>query len=959
MSQPESTRLACQAYAAFLQNEPEARTLVDELYRRFPSDPNAIIIAAEFAAKKFEHQRAIELYQQLPKDSARWELAASLGLAKRYRVLGKQLEEEAVLQRAIEIDPVNMEANHRLGHLLQVQGRTWESIRSFMNQIRRGKCRGDELMGIASTERFFRADEEIEFAVARSTPREAVTQLGNARRFLFENRNAEAETLLGEIVAESPEIGEAQGRMGRLLVESGRLAEFFDWLKKLPDAAKQHPEVWFVQGLQARRLGDIRGASHCFLQTIRLSPNHLPATVQLAACLEQIDQSQMASFFRQRSEVLSELESQLNILRFSVDELLMDKVAERFAKIGRYWEAAGWMYVRSTVSPIPPELVASARHWTKMAKQSPDQNQGFLETLDSAGLDSLPRPDWDHLMSINPDVPRSPSEEPLTSTTDLKFVEEAQQLGLNFQYFEGTTEENRLNHIFSVVGGGVGVLDFDLDLWPDLHFAQGNDWRSTASADKHRDVLFRNVRGTGFVDCAVASGVLEFGFSHGVTVEDFDQDGFPDLYICNLGGNRLFRNLGDGSFEDVTEQSGTAGSEWSIGGIFADVNGDTLPDLYVGNYTLAEETRNRICHRPGGREMACTPDVLTAESDRLYLNLGDGRFRDVTEDSGVKEASGRALGMIGWDFFGDGRMSFFVANDTSANFLWRQTEVKQLDGLAVPRFEDEGIVQGVAFDADGNAQACMGVASGDINQDGLIDLFITNFSNESNTLYVQNPDHSFLDKTRQYELRDASFAMLGFGTQFLDVNFDGWPDIVAANGHVDQSETQPNADRMPPQLFLNRGGQIFEEQRLPAGTPYFSRPTLGRGLATLDWNRDGRTDFVVTHVHDPVALVSNQTALPGKVTTVRLLGRTSAGSAVGARIRSTVSGRDSYGLVTAGDGYLVSNESVFPLYSHGAEQDFSVEVTWPIGTRQEWHLRVVEDDILLMEGRGVAYRMPK
>lgn len=279
MSQPESTRLAREAYAAFLQNEPEARTLVEKLYRQFPSDPNAIIIAAEFAAKKFEHQRAIELYQQLPKDSARWELAASLGLAKRYRVLGKQLEEEAALQRAIEIDPVNTEAHHRLGHLLQVQGRTWDSIPSFMNQIRRGKCRGDELMGVASTERFFRADDDIEFAVARSASREAVTQLGNARRFLFENRNTEAETLLREIIAESPRIGEAQGRLGRLLVESGRLAEFFEWLKNLPDGARQHPEVWFIQGLQARRFGDIRGASHCFLQTIRLSPNHLPATV--------------------------------------------------------------------------------------------------------------------------------------------------------------------------------------------------------------------------------------------------------------------------------------------------------------------------------------------------------------------------------------------------------------------------------------------------------------------------------------------------------------------------------------------------------------------------------------------------------------------------------------------------------------------------------------------------------
>jgi tetratricopeptide (TPR) repeat protein len=960
IGEPESLSMLRTATHALRSRDPAGPELAAELHRRFPDDANAIFLAAEAAAQTFEHHRAIELFHRLPRDHGAWEVAADLGLAKRYRVLGMQVEEESTLRNILKLDPTHSEANHRLGHLLQVQGRTWDSVEPFMNQIRRGKCRGDELMGIATTERFFRFDDDAEFAVAKNTQPQAVTQLGTARRFLFENRNAEAELLLRQIVAESPHLGEAQGRLGRILVENGRLAEFIQWRGRLPKAAMEHPEVWFVQGLQARRAGMVEGAAYCFVKTLQLSPSHLPANTQISACLEQLGHSEEAEYFQRRTVALSELESILNILRFNIEESLMEKAADRLAGLERYWEAAGWMYVRSSLGPIPEPLVASTRQWTARAKSDPDQHFGFAERMQSSRLQDLEEPNWS---TISPDVTPTeslPRKSPGPSSSVLSLQEEAQTLGLKFDYFEGTSDSERLKHIFNVVGGGVGVIDLDLDLWPDLYMAQANDWKNPDSQVQHLDGMFRNLRGSGFEDVAAVAGVFEPDFSHGVTVDDYNQDGLPDIYVSNLGSNRMFHNLGDGTFEDVSDTSGTRGAEWSINSLFADINGDGLPDLYVGNYTLLDETAKRICHRPDGREMACTPDLLTAESDRLYLNLGDGRFRDVTLESYIQEDSGRALGLVGWDFFAEDQINLFVANDTSANFLFRQMDSPTSAGdLKIPVFRDEGLVQGVAFDADGNAQASMGVASGDVNQDGFLDLFITNFSNESNTLYVQSPQHSYLDKTRQFRLRDPGFSLLGFGTQFFDVNFDGWPDLVLTNGHVDQSASQPDADRMRSQLFLNQQGEYFDEVAGDASGPFFSKRSLGRGLATLDWNQDGKTDFVVTHIHAPTSLVTNRTELQQKATIIRLVGRSRTRNAVGARIRIRVSGQERHRQLVAGHGYLVTNELSFPVYAGDASPIEKIDVVWPGGRTQAWTQLPDADEIVLIEGLEFAEELTK
>ena len=952
----ERARSLNDAISAFEQQEPNAAELIRQHSARFPNDFSGVHLAAEAAAKSSQHEQAIEFYRKLPRDQSHWEVLADHGMSRRYRVLGMMLEEEKCLRNILSIDPFHSDANHRLGHLLQVQGRTWESAAPFMTQIRRGKCRGDELMGAATTERFFRADDDIEHATSRAKIFQAVSTLGKARRLLFENRNAEAEELLRIIVAESPHLGEAQGRLGRIIVERGITDDFMAWRASLPEAARHHPEVWFVQGLQARRSGMHEGAIFCFHQALHLSPNHLPSNVQIAACLELVGELKAAQIFKHRVEVLSELETILNLLRTGIDQTSILKAADRLAELQRFWEAAGWLYVSSLLDlPEDPDHPAElVRHWIEAAKSDPQQNAGFSRMLASLELDRFTEPDWARLKP-NIRTPEDSSRNDQHNIPQLLLSDDAPSLGVDFQYYEGTRYEDRLEHIFNVVGGGVAAIDFDHDGWTDLHLAQGNDWKNSIPDPARIDALYRNIRGQQFIELAGVANLLESGFSHGICADDFDLDGFTDIYVCNLGANRLFRNNGDGSFEEVSANAGVAGNEWSIGSVMTDLSGDGLPDLYVGNYTKLRETAEKICRSADGTQMACTPDVLIAESDRLYLNLGDGSFRDITDQSEIRETSGRALGMIGWDFSGKGRISLFVANDTSANFYFENTGT---DSEGVPHFREEGVLKGLAFDADGNAQASMGVASGDADNDGRIDLFITNFSNESNTFYSQGEDGSFYDQTRQRDLRDSAYHMLGFGTQFADLDGDGWDDLFATNGHVDKSVLEPEGEKMRPQIFHNLRGGSFQEIPGNSLSEFFQKKYLGRGLATLDWNRDGKSDFAVTHLHAPFSLVTNHSPWKSSPLRIRLVsnpGRTSTG----ARVRIRIANQNFYRLSIAGDGYITTNEPNLTFAVPPASEVDELEVTWPNGKVQSWETLDASDSLVIVEGRSQIYSNPE
>jgi tetratricopeptide (TPR) repeat protein len=937
-------RLHRQLLVALSERNPTVSELAASYCLTYPDDPDSHWLAAEAATQQGDHAAAIGFYCQLPQDAGKWEFQRELGLGQRMFATGDLVNAEAHLRRAVEINPYHLEANNRLGHLLQVCGRAWESNRYFFTQIQRGKCRGDELLGAFASDRFFRHDERLHRMSAEPASPAFIAQLANAREALFDNRESDAEEILRNIVSAYPNLGEAQGRLGRIIVDRGDTSEFLAWRDGLLPDARTHPEVHFIEGLQLRKSGQIEGAIHCFLETLALSSDHLGATLQLASCFELSGRTELAARYSERAVLISEIDRQYNVLRSSFSQDMAMETAELLGRLGRYWEAAGWCFV---ISNLDSSDQKSRFEWQKWAARIEDSSScGRAAGLDPAlAASNFVAPRWNELKPSEKTDERKPASQQI----DWKFHEEAHQRGINFSYFDGTVRATRLTHIFNTTGGGVGAIDFDMDGWIDLYLAQGNNWRQPHSEPKWIDRCFRNLGGERFEDVTAQTGLYETSYSQGVTVGDFNQDGFDDVYVSNLGPNTLYRNNGDGTFTDCTSEAGVAGNEWSTSSVLADFSGDGLPDLYVANYSRLKETAEKNCVTSDGVVKACTPDLVPAEFDRFYLNLGDGRFKDVSREAGILAPDGRGLGVVAWDFAGVGRLSLFVANDTSPNFLFQNQETGT-DGI--PRFIETGLVNGVALDGDGNAQASMGIAAGDVNGDGKIDLHVTNFFAESNTLYLGGDELGFTDATRRFHLRDPSFWMLGFGCQFADFDSDGWEDLVVTNGHVDQVSKTGSEDFMPPQLYANRKGKDFEAIEANQLGPFFQQKYLGRSLALLDWNRDGRTDFAVSHLHSPFALVTNRTGNAESTLVVRLIGRRGSRDATGAHVIAQIGDAAIHRLQTSGSGYLASNERLLHFSAPNTEKIDLLIVRWPDQHEQTWENVRTRQEILLIEDQS-------
>ena len=517
-----------------------------------------------------------------------------------------------------------------------------------------------------------------------------------------------------------------------------------------------------------------------------------------------------------------------------------------------------------------------------------------------------------------------------------------------------STSMGRLNRLGSNICckrrvPGCGVMDYDLAmLGPTSFSAPGGVWPVDPLPNPGQGINSSENRGDGtFDNVTEMAGLGDGEFSQGLAVGDFDNDGFPDLFVGNVGHDRLYHNNGDGTFVDVTTTAHVGGADaWTSSAAFADLNGDALPDLYVVHYLVLDEVLKRAC-KFNGRPMGCAPTMFAAEQDRLYINQGDGRFLDQTETSGIIARDGKGLGIIVADFQNRGQLDVFVGNDTAANFFFVNATPSR---GSTPFFREEGLLRGVALNEAGIAQASMGIGCDDADGDGQLDLYVTTFYADYNTLFLQQSDQTFTDVTRRVALREPTFNMLGFGTQFVDADLDGWPDLVVANGHVDRTFSTGVADAMPPQMFRNLQGKRFVEMPASGLGPYFQQRLLGRSMSRLDWNADGREDVCVVHLDAPAALLTNQSTPAGHWVALRLHGTASARDAVGARVRLTAGGRTWMRQITAGDGYMSANERRLVFGFGQISVVDQIEIVWPTGNRVVYENIPIEIDLIAVEG---------
>lgn len=524
-----------------------------------------------------------------------------------------------------------------------------------------------------------------------------------------------------------------------------------------------------------------------------------------------------------------------------------------------------------------------------------------------------------------------------------KFTDITVEAGINFIHFSGATGEKLLPE---TMGGGVAFLDFDNDGAQDLLFINGTPWLwTTWSGVMPTMKLYRNDGHGKFTDVTAGSGLDVSFYGMGVAVGDYENDGLPDVFITAVGGNHLFHNLGGGKFADVTAESGVAGSpaQWSTSAAFIDYDNDGRLDLFVGNYVRwSRELDLKANFTFDGKTRAYGPPKnFEGTYPLLYHNDGRGKFSDVSAAAGLQikdpdtgRPLAKSLGVAPVDLDNDGWIDLVVANDTVQNFVFRN----QHDGT----FKEIGARSGIAFDAYGLARGAMGIDSARFRNDSALGIAIGNFANEPNALYVsQNAALMFADEAVTEGVGPASRQLLKFGLFFFDYDLDGRPDVLTANGHIEENiaQYQPGQSyRQPAQLFWNRGaakGTSFVPVTAEKGGGDIFKPIVGRGSAFADIDGDGDLDAVLTQINGPPLLLRNDQKLGHHWLRLKLVGAKSNRDAIGAWVRVRAGGRTISQQVMPAKGYL--SQSELPL-TFGLGQSTSVdgvEITWPGGAVQK------------------------
>ena len=489
-------------------------------------------------------------------------------------------------------------------------------------------------------------------------------------------------------------------------------------------------------------------------------------------------------------------------------------------------------------------------------------------------------------------------------------------------------------YILEANGSGAAFFDYNNDGYLDLYVVNGSTFEMHAEGSGPGNVLFRNRADGTFADLTDSAGIGDSGWGAGVAVGDYDNDGNQDLYVTNYGRNTLYGNTGQGRFTDVTNGSRLGGDAYSASAAFFDYDNDGDLDLYVTSYVVfdiagvPEDPRDdEPCIYLGGLRVYCGPQGMDGAGDLLYRNEGAGRFADVTAQSGIAAANSYyGLGVVPEDFDNDGHVDLFVANDETPNVLFRNNT----DGT----FTDVAGDFGVAYNADGEEESGMGVDAADYDDDGDIDIYVSNFFRETNTLYRNERPGWFSDATEVSGLAGATLNMMGWGTRFLDFDNDGDLDLFVANGHVypQVDHTATTTYAQPNQLFANDGNGWFEDVSARAG-PGMMISKVSRGACSGDYDRDGDIDIFVVNINDTPTLLRNDGGDRNNWLVVRTVGSRDNRDGKGSRILLKVDSHSQWGTVNGASSYLSHSEAQVH-FGMGQNLRGDVEVLWPDGSRR-------------------------
>jgi hypothetical protein len=495
-------------------------------------------------------------------------------------------------------------------------------------------------------------------------------------------------------------------------------------------------------------------------------------------------------------------------------------------------------------------------------------------------------------------------------------------------------------------GAGCAFLDYDNDGWMDIYLVNSGKCDFFTPNPPLHNALYKNNRDGTFTDVTEKAGVAAGGFGHGVAVGDYDGDGFPDIYVAQYGRSILYHNNGDGTFSDVTEKAGVAAPGWATSAVWFDYDNDGRLDLFVGRFVDFSKELNKPCGiHEDGRRHYCIPKIYSPMPNWLFHNNGDGTFTDVSKESGIASHLGKAWGVVATDINNDGLMDLWVSNDTVANFLF----VNRGKG----KFEEIGTTAGVAYSAGGRARSGMGVDSADFNDDGWMDLFVANLDRELFAIYKNNHDETFDDVALSTGIGKATKFMSGWGLKFFDYDNDGNMDLFLANGNPDDLINLLHGDVTfeEPLLLFHNNGKSFEDVSAKSG-PVFSTPMSSRGLAIGDFNNDGAVDVLISVNNGAPVLLRNNAGRGNHWLGVRLIGKKSNPDAIGAAVTYQAGDLKRRRVKVGGGSYLSCHDPRMVLGLGKRETIDCLEVKWPLpgGTTQRFKDLPINRYITIVEG---------
>jgi tetratricopeptide (TPR) repeat protein len=897
-------------------DQSTARKLISEVLREDTQNPKALLYQAAFFEEDGNLTAAQELLSRIS------DLPVSFGATARYMEGKINLQQnkarlaEARFYDALRLNPRYVPPATELTQLyaLQLRGDDLTRTLNEIREIRPLSVPQQAMILLAGREIVMQSQAVPALtAFVAADPSDVQSILALARYRVLAGDSAGALGILESQLEVVKYHEESRALVTLLRVRNGTLRREDSFPVRQPLDESSPLDAWSLAAELTSRAGDWSTAAEINDYLLFRQPYFMSVSHALATALDRMGRTADAAA---QHAVTSKLD-QLEVLAYRmlrpqalVPEMavpVMCEISDLLDTVNHPEESQAWLAASYTLSPGHPGVLARMPRFRQSNADTADRT---LKRPPKVGRLELP------VVSEKDAVAVALQEK---EECNWMFRDVAQALGVQFEYHYGQSPKKR---ILETIGGGSAVLDLDQDLWPDLYLPQGK--RTTDSIDPRlTDRIFRNLRGSVFVDCTESAGIVDLEHSLAATVADFDNDGFADVFVANAGPCRLFRNLGDGTFEDVTPPAVSLRQDCSSCACFADLNEDGLVDLFVVSYVADWE---RTCVNSQGQFATCDPREFKPGQSRLYQNTGDGNFTDVTTSSGLDGIKGRGLGVIATDLTSDGRVDLFVANDGTPNFLFRNVSTAQ-----EIRLEEIAAQSGVAVDENGRSQAGMGVAAADFDNNGFVDIFVTNFYREQNTLYAGLGSGLFVDQSRNSGLGTPSLQFLGFGTQAIDVDSDGDEDLIVLNGDIDDYSSFGRPWKMPAQVFRNDGKGQFDDVSEQCGSDV-RIPRLGRGLTRVDFDGDFVNDVVIVRHDGNIEFLRNETPRMQSVLAMSFVSCIGQADAFGSTVSAKTGAKSKTWQLMSGDGFSASNQRLLHCPVTTSDSRVAIKLLGSIGS---------------------------